>query len=376
MTRRIRCDSKLQGLPEAQRVRVDVWLFEEGRTYEEVVEGCLEEFGLKVSRSSVGRYYERISANRFAKVQREKRMALEPVLSPAEAYKELLRRIAELALEEMDQPLKDINHKVVVRLVRVLIAARREKHMETRVWVERRKAENWLAREVLRACLKIARAPAARNSGRSKDGEAKASPQRIVTVDQTPTEVERPAARRVFAQKAVWLRCSSVEDPPGIFSFVAPRHPAFCPKTGAPGIFRKAPRHWRRTMKKQAHVSYLPIWREGKQEQQNMGRAASKQLNAAESAALKRHECRAPQRRGGDGPLEEPRLMARLAPNQVNAVENLTLKRHECRASGGDAYDPQKQGQEKSGSQQNPLNHFALDRGQPLVGTLATTQHG
>jgi len=149
MRREIRCDSKLRGLPEAQRVIVDAWLFDEGRTYEEVVEGCLSEFGLQVSKSSVGRYYERMSADRFAK-GREKRMALEPELSPAEAYKELLQRIAVLAWEEMDQPLEDINHKVVVRLVRVLLAARREKHMETRVWVERRKAENWLAREVLR----------------------------------------------------------------------------------------------------------------------------------------------------------------------------------------------------------------------------------
>src|SRR6266404_1411459 len=150
MRRKIRCDSKLRGLPAAQRVKVDAWLFEEGWTYEEVVEGCLREFGLQVSRRSVGRYYERISADRFAKLQREKRLALEPELSPAEAYKELLRRIAVLAWEEMDQPLEDINHKVVVMLVRVLIAARREKHMATRVWVERRKAENWLARECLR----------------------------------------------------------------------------------------------------------------------------------------------------------------------------------------------------------------------------------
>src|SRR5882724_3356716 len=150
MRRKIRCDSKLRGLPVAQRVMVDAWLFEEGFTYEEVVEGCLREFGLRVSKSSVGRYYERMSADRFAKIQREKRRALETELSPAEAYKVLLRRIAVLAWEEMDQPLEDINHKVVVRLVRVLIAARREKHMETRVWVERRKAENWLAREVLR----------------------------------------------------------------------------------------------------------------------------------------------------------------------------------------------------------------------------------
>src|SRR6266403_3771698 len=150
MRRRIRCDSKLRGLPAAQRVKVDAWLFEEGWTYEEVVEGCLREFGLQVSRSSVGRYYERISADRFAKVQSEKRLALEPELSPAEAYKELLRRIAVLAWEEMDQPLEEINHKVVVMLARVLLAARREKHMATRVWVERRKAENWMARECLR----------------------------------------------------------------------------------------------------------------------------------------------------------------------------------------------------------------------------------
>src|SRR6266566_2019698 len=98
MRRKIRCDSKLRGLPEAQRVKVDAWLFEEGRTYEEVVEGCLREFGLKVSKSSVGRYYERVSADRFAK-GREKRMSLEPELSPSEAYEVLLRRIAVLAWE-------------------------------------------------------------------------------------------------------------------------------------------------------------------------------------------------------------------------------------------------------------------------------------
>ncbi len=171
MRRKIRCDSKLQGLLAAQRVKVDAWLFEEGRTYEQVVEGCLREFGLRVSKSSVGRYYECTSADRFAKMQQDKWEERQPKLSPSEAYEVLLKRIAVLAWEEMDQPLEEINHKAVVRLVRVLIAARREKHMETRVWVERRKAENWMARECLR--------------------------------------------------------------------------------------------HWRREMKKQAHVSYLPIWKEG-----------------------------------------------------------------------------------------------------------------
>ena len=48
------------------------------------------------------------------------------------------------------------------------------------------------------------------------------------------------AARRVFAQKAGWLRCSSVEDPPGIFSFVAPCHPALCAKTAPSLILKQA----------------------------------------------------------------------------------------------------------------------------------------
>src|SRR5258707_5295209 len=148
MRRKMRCDSKLRGLPEAQRVKVDVWLFEEGFTYEEVAGECLRQFGLQVSKSSVGRYYERVSADRFAEIQREKRMALEPELSPAEAYKEMLRRIGTIALELMDEEV--VNSKVVVRLARVLLAARREKHMATRVWVERRKAENWMARECLK----------------------------------------------------------------------------------------------------------------------------------------------------------------------------------------------------------------------------------
>src|SRR5260370_42642001 len=91
-----------------------------------------------------------MSAERFAKVQREKGMALEPELSPAEAYKVLMQRIAVLAWEEMDQPLKDINHKVVVRLVRVLIAARREEDQGARGWGEGRKGESWLGRGVLR----------------------------------------------------------------------------------------------------------------------------------------------------------------------------------------------------------------------------------
>src|SRR5207245_2392365 len=90
----------------------------------------------------------------------------------------------------------------------------------------------------LRACLETTRGAAARDFGCGQGGEFRASPQRAVRNEPTPATDKRPAARRVFGEKAVWLRCSSVEDPPGIFSFVAPRHPAFSPKT-APLVVSK-----------------------------------------------------------------------------------------------------------------------------------------
>src|SRR5258708_37243368 len=92
MTRRIRCDSKLQGLPKAQRLMVDVWLFEEGFTYEEVAGECLRQFGLKVSKSGVGRYYERISADRFEEKKRQERLGVEPVVSAGGGVVGVFRR--------------------------------------------------------------------------------------------------------------------------------------------------------------------------------------------------------------------------------------------------------------------------------------------
>src|SRR6267143_6446806 len=64
-----------------------------------------------------------------------------------------------------------------------------------------------------RACFKISRRPAARDFGCGQGGEFRASPHRAVRNEPTPATGKRPAARRVFAEKAVWPRCSSVEDP-------------------------------------------------------------------------------------------------------------------------------------------------------------------
>ena len=92
----------------------------------------------------------------------------------------------------------------------------------------------------LGACLKTTRGAAARNFGGGLGGESGASPKRAVTDEPTTSTFKRPVARRVFRQMGGWLRCSSVEDPQGVFSFVTPRHPPICRKTAPLVVFRQA----------------------------------------------------------------------------------------------------------------------------------------
>src|SRR6266571_6388074 len=89
----------------------------------------------------------------------------------------------------------------------------------------------------LRACLETTRGAAARDFGCGQGGLGRAQrPQRAVRNEPTLATDKRPAARRVFAEKAAWPRCSSVEDPPGIFSFVAPS--GLFPENSAPRSFQ------------------------------------------------------------------------------------------------------------------------------------------
>ncbi len=90
----------------------------------------------------------------------------------------------------------------------------------------------------LRACFKIAWGPAARDFGCGQGGEAGASPQRAVTAELTQAADKRPAAGGF--SYADYVCCSSVADRWRICSLVAPRHPAFSPKTGPHGILKQA----------------------------------------------------------------------------------------------------------------------------------------
>src|SRR5712691_4198101 len=95
----------------------------------------------------------------------------------------------------------------------------------------------------LGACLETTRGAAARDFGCGQGGFGRAQrPQRAVRNEPTPATDKRPAARRVFGEKAVWLRparecfrsCSVVAARSA--SFVAPS--GLFPENSAPRSFQ------------------------------------------------------------------------------------------------------------------------------------------
>ena len=171
--RKVRKDSKLHGLAREQRALVDKWLFDKGLTYQAVSEACFQMFGLKVSRSSVGRYHER---EMRGKVRRKREEYREGVSGKAdeevggwaremcigmltgrgtpetgEAYQKTLAWMTAWALEEMRWPVEDERDiKTVLRFMRILISARREKNEADMMSLVREKFEARAARECIK----------------------------------------------------------------------------------------------------------------------------------------------------------------------------------------------------------------------------------
>jgi hypothetical protein len=167
--RKVRKDSKLHGLAKEQRALVDKWLFDKGLTYQAVAEACLQMFGLKVSRSSVGRYHERQGASALAlgKVKRVSgrvgkcaggevdgevggwsremcvgMLAGRGTPGTGEAYQKTLAWMTTWALEEMQWPVEDERDiKTVLRFMRILISARRERNEADMMKLAREKFE-------------------------------------------------------------------------------------------------------------------------------------------------------------------------------------------------------------------------------------------
>ena len=175
--RKVRTDSKLHGLPKGQRAMVDKWLFDKGLTYQAVSEACLQMFGLKVSRSSVGRYHERELQGKVRGKKDEGRkgvngkaneevsgwakemcigmLAGRGTPETGQAYQKTLARMTAWALAEMQWPVEDERDvKGVLRVMRILISARRERNEAMMVELTRRKFETRAVKE----CIKHFRA--------------------------------------------------------------------------------------------------------------------------------------------------------------------------------------------------------------------------
>jgi hypothetical protein len=157
--RKLRTDSILGALPAGQRVMVDKWLFDKGLTYQQVVEACGQMFGVKVTKSSVGRYFQaksqaqcpksRVQGPGFNVTAGEQSGEPEDPATVEEQYQELLGQARKLAFQEASLPAELRDVKFFCQLMRILIAARRERNQAVLAAVERAKFEMWAARKVL-----------------------------------------------------------------------------------------------------------------------------------------------------------------------------------------------------------------------------------
>jgi hypothetical protein len=172
--RKPRSDSKLHWLAKEQWALVDKWLFDKGLTYQEVSEGCWQMFGLRVSKSSVGRYHERQARSKVRRKKDEGRKGVSEgqadkevsgwaremcigmltgrgTPKTEEAYQKMLARMTTWALEELKWPVEDERDiKTVLRFMRILISARQERNEANMMKLAREKFEMKAARECMK----------------------------------------------------------------------------------------------------------------------------------------------------------------------------------------------------------------------------------
>jgi hypothetical protein len=209
MNRKPRKDSILHNLPPEQRVKVDKWLFDKGMSYAQVAESCARFLGVKVSKSSVARYYQRRMEGKIKITSKSKSKSMSGIVSGRgseammedggkeagspkvsvsemvsvsksmsgresgrEAWEELYRRFIEglmdAAWEAMERYEFELKHegymdlkeaRWIVRLMRLIIAARRAEHVRTLALGERAAVRNSLRFKVQSSKLGKRRSP-------------------------------------------------------------------------------------------------------------------------------------------------------------------------------------------------------------------------
>ncbi|MDB6067032.1 MAG: hypothetical protein JWR26_3240 [Pedosphaera sp.] len=136
--------SILHGLPPEQRERVNLWLFEENVSYEEVADRCRKIMEVKVSRSSVQRYYERECIVRRLEgpacgVGELKKMAASLGKHTEEEYSIAVGIARQVAAAEALKPEHHANIGKLNEMLRMMVAVRKEDNERKRVELHRRK---------------------------------------------------------------------------------------------------------------------------------------------------------------------------------------------------------------------------------------------
>jgi hypothetical protein len=152
----------LEGLPREQRGQVDGWLFDKGLAYREVAAACFSVLGVRISKSSVARYYERRMRGRVRAQKLKQQRELPPSVEIKEfgdGHEVLVERLTEMAWDYMDRQWDEERWSVrrLVRLVKLVLAAKREAIDRERLQVERDTFELKLAKRVIRHHQKLKR---------------------------------------------------------------------------------------------------------------------------------------------------------------------------------------------------------------------------
>ncbi|MDB6065490.1 MAG: hypothetical protein JWR26_1698 [Pedosphaera sp.] len=144
MRTKARSDSILHGLKPEQRERVDVWLFDENVSYQEVADRCRQMLEVKVPRTSVRRYYERECFNRKLEAVASpagdlKRMAATLGKHTEAGYSIAVGAAGQLAVTEALKPEEHADVEKLAEVTRLMMAVRKEDNDRRRVELHGRK---------------------------------------------------------------------------------------------------------------------------------------------------------------------------------------------------------------------------------------------
>lgn len=149
-----RNDSPLDQMPKHQQDALEDWLFEEGIDYAAAMERLHMDFGIKTSKSSLGRFYKRVEKRRTLDKITEAAKVAQNVQERFEAektdlYPVILKMVGQIAFEQSVNG-KQMDPEIVYNFTKLLIAGRKEELRAEMITLQKQRFEF----DAAKACLK------------------------------------------------------------------------------------------------------------------------------------------------------------------------------------------------------------------------------